>query len=219
MRRACAALLAGVVVGATPVAAEAQDGPAPMTSEAAIALLPDPERFDLAVEGEGLEPGAAQDIGQGIIDALGGSHFYGAAYAFLPDGSTELSLHVRSGHHSLDAAEEAALADCEAAGGDATSRCRAIARIVPAAGQAAEGPSLSHDAAYGLRGSAERMGGPVALARSRATPAWAMWSGQGATRSALDECAEKVRAEGFEPDCEIVVEDPGTAGASGTRRP
>lgn len=51
------------------------------------------------------------------------------------------------------------------------------------------------------------MDGPIFLARSRETPAWALWSGANVRQSALDECNERAAAAGGAADCDIVIAD------------
>lgn len=190
-----------------PLAASAQDDAAPvaMTTEAALAALPDPERYALVIRNDGLKPEAVEAISAMVVDAIGNTHFFGAIQAFVPEGSTEFSIHVRSGLHSIEAAEAGARALCEAERAAGDSPCYPIGQILPEGGQ--DAPSLSHDAIYAFAQSAPQMEGPKVVARSRATAAWAMWSGKDVRQSALDECDAAVEAQGLAPDCEIVVDD------------
>lgn len=216
------ALMLGLSIAATVLAehAQAQDEPAetgipaesagaamPLTTSAALAALPEAEGYTLLITDPGLSPQQREDLGAILVDVIGEAHFFGAIYAYLPDGSTELSLHVRRGLHSLEAAEASALADCEAERRENDSPCRATGEIIPEAWDPAGPLHLSHEAIYGFRQTAGQMEGPKVVARSRNTTSWSMWAGPDVRQQALDECNEAVVAGGFVADCEVVIED------------
>lgn len=201
-----AGLLAASIM---PLPAAAQDAPATavITSDEAKAALPDAEGYRLEIENDGLNAQQRQDLGTMLIDTIGDAHFFGAIYAFLPEGSRQLSIHLRRQLHSMEAAEKSALADCDAERSEGDSECYRIGRIVPENWSDDDGSLLSHEATFAFSQNADALEGPKIVARSRNTTAWAMWSGENVRQRALDECNEAVEAGGFEPDCEIVIDD------------
>lgn len=178
-----------------------------MTSESALAAMPDPQGYTIIVVNDGLQPEHVQSIIQIVRDIIGETHFFGAVYAYLPEGSTELSMRVQAGLHSLDAAERMALENCEAERVTEDSPCRLLATILPPEWIAATGMSLSSDAAYAFTQMAPQMEKPLFLARSRNTGRFTMWSGENSRQSALDECNKLVEEDGREPDCDVVIDD------------
>lgn len=202
----CVGLLAASIM---PLPAAAQEGSssAVITSEEAKAALPDAERYRLEIDNDGLDAKQRQDLGAMLIDTIGDAHFFGAIYAFLPEGSNQLSIHLRLQLHSLDAAERSALADCEAERSEDDSECYRIGRIIPEDWDEDDGSLLSHEATFAFSQNVDALEGSKIVARSRNTTAWAMWSGENVRQRALDECNEAVEAGGFEPDCEIIIDD------------
>jgi hypothetical protein len=196
----------GLAVSVSAVSAQSPVSEATLTTEQTLALLPDPERYRLVILDEGLTPQAVQDIGTMIIDGIGEDHFFGAVAAHVPEDSQQLAIRVRAKLHSLEAAERAALSDCEEERSEGASDCRLIGQIVPEEWDE-DTPQLSHDVMYALDQGADKMDGPIVVARSRNTAAWAIWSGDDTRQSALDECNEAASATGAEPDCDIVVDD------------
>lgn len=196
----------GLAVSVSAVSAQSPVSEATLTTEQTLALLPDPERYRLVILDEGLTPQAVQDIGTMIIDGIGEDHFFGAVAAHVPEDSQQLAIRVRAKLHSLEAAERAALSDCEEERTEGASDCRLIGQIVPEEWDE-DTPQLSHDVMYALDQGADKMDGPIFVARSRNTTAWAIWSGDDTRQSALDECNEAAIATGAEPDCDIVVDD------------
>lgn len=205
-----AALGLGIIAATTslPWHAMAQtESPPAMTSEDALAAMPDSQSYLLLVLNDGLPPEAVAIIRQMLVDIIGETHFFGSVYAYLPDGSTELSMRIRSGLHSLEAAERLALEDCEAERDAEDSPCRLLATVLPEEWNAATDLSLSSDAAYAFTQGAAEMEKPLFLARSRDTARFTVWSGDAARQSALNECNDLVEAADQEPDCEIVIDD------------
>lgn len=196
----------GMAISISSVAAQSSGSEATPTTEQTLALLPDPERYRLVILDEGLTPQAVQDIGTMIIDGIGEDHFFGAVAAHVPANSQQLAIRARAKLHSLEAAERAAMSDCEEERSDGASDCRLIGQIVPEEWDE-DTPQLSHDVMYALEQGANEMDGPIFVARSRNTAAWAIWSGDDTRQSALDECNQTARAAGAEPDCDIVVDD------------
>ena len=204
----CAVASVGWGAAMVPSAASAQspEPEASLTTEQTLDLLSDPERYRLVILDEGLTPQAVHDIGTMTIEAIGEDHFFGAIAAHVPANSQQLAIRIRAKLHSLEAAERAAMSDCEEERTDDASTCRLIGQIVPEVWDA-DTPNLSHDVMYALAQGADEMDGPIFVARSRDTAAWAMWSGDDTRQSALDECNDTVRDTGVDPDCDIVVDD------------
>ena len=201
-------LMAAAGSSLSPAAvAQTIEVPRVMTSEDALAAMPDPQGYTLIVMDDGLQPEAVQVIMQTIRNLIGETHFFGAVYAYLPEGSTELSMRILSGLHSPEAADRGALEDCEEERGAQDSPCRLLATILPPEWIAATDMSLSSDAAYAFKQMAPQMEKPLFLARSRDSGRFTMWSGKNSRQSALDECNELVEADGREPDCDVVVDD------------
>ncbi|WP_156118000.1 hypothetical protein [Paracoccus sp. PAMC 22219] len=196
----------GLAVSVSAVSAQSPGPEAPLTTEQTLALLPDPERYRLVILDDGLTPQAVQDIGTMIIDGIGEDHFFGAIAAHVPANSQQLAVSVRAKFHSLEAAERAALSDCEEERTEEASDCRLIGQIEPEEWDE-DTPQLSHDVMCALDQGAGEMDGPIFVARSRNTAALAIWSGDDTRQSALDECNDAASATGAEPDCDIVVDD------------
>lgn len=199
--------LAATMAGPLTVLAQTEPSTAVLTAEAAIASLPDPERYRLELSNDGLNTQQRQDLGSMLIDTIGGEHYFGAIYAFLPRGSAQLSIHLRRKLHTLEAAERFALDDCEAERRDGDAACTLIGRIVPEDWEAGDTSLLSHEAVFAFMRNVDGLKGSKVVARSRNTTAFAIWSSEGVRQKALDECNDSVRAGGFEPDCDVVIDD------------
>lgn len=198
--RSAGLALTALLALATPVAAQT------MSSNDALDALPDPEAYQLVISNDGLQPEEVNNLSAMLVDTMGENHFYGAIYAFLPENSQQLSIHLRTKLHTLEAAERSALSDCEAERNPGDSECRLLGQVLPK--EDVEGaPELSHEAMYAFVQSAPQMDGPIVVARSQNTTAWSMWSGEDTRQSALDECNDAVEAGGFEPDCDIIIDD------------
>lgn len=204
--RLAGGLACGFGVCVSAVSAQSLEAGVPLTTAETLALLPDPERYRLVIMNEGLTPDAVQEIGAMIIDGIGEDHFFGAVAAHVPESSQQLVIRVRAKLHSLEAAERAALGDCDEERTSGASPCRIIGQIVPEEWDE-ETPKLSHDVMYALDQLAGDVDGPIFVARSRNTAAWAIWSGDDTRQPALDECNDVASATGAEPDCDIVVDD------------
>ena len=209
LKASLSGVLGVVVVLSSPASAQTTRSVTVMSTEEALASLPDPETYQIFVVNEGLQPKAVRAIRDLIQKTIGQDHFFGAAYAHLPEGTTQLAIRIRSGLHSLETAERLALRDCEGERGAEDAPCRLLAQIVPEAGwTAGRFPTLSSEATYVFTQKGAELPQPRFVARSRETQAWAVWGGgEHRRQSALDECNEKAAAAGSEPDCEIVIDD------------
>ena len=190
-----------------PAMAQTTEAADARSSEDALAAMPDPQGYTLAIMDDGLQPEAVQIIMKTIRDLIGETHFFGAVYAYLPEGSTEISMRILSGLHSPEAADRGALEDCEEERSPQDSPCRLLATIYPSEWIAATDMALSSDAAYAFTQMAPQMDKPLFLAQSRNSGRFAIWSGEKARQSALDECNELVEKDGGEADCDLVIDD------------
>lgn len=200
-----AALLAGWVVLAPGVAAAEE----PVSVAAARQALPDPRRYNIQLRLPGASRAAVETIRRTAARGLGGNHFYGAIAAQPRKGSGELRVHVRGGLHSLAAAERSVMRLCESEARPGDPPCRVVGRVLPVGWQEGRTPELSAPAVAGFGVALANVGRPPVVARSAGTTGWAIWGGPNARQSALEECNGKVRAGGFEPDCALVIADPG----------
>lgn len=162
------------------------------------------------------EPGKSQVIlssrldgqGQAMVRAmvplmeqqLGRRLDYFGAIAMSPDeGFQSEASQSALNHHSIAAAERAALAACNANRASGARACIVAARIVPV-GYAERPLTLSSSATRALRDTYTRARGPKALAVSGSTGAFAV----GAPGDAVATCRAGARGAN---DCTIVVRD------------
>ena len=127
---------------------------------------------------------------------------YYAALAFAPDAGIMAEPTVMaSNYHSIEAAREAALRDCNARrrGG---ARC-AIAMEVRPAGWEPRDLTLSADATTAFNDSYRRERGTRAFAVSASTGQWGIAIGEGAADAAVTACAGEANVS----DCAVVIED------------
>lgn len=189
--------------------------------EAVRDRLADPERFTVSVDDTGLTDEMVRGIADVISNAIDQEHYYGAAAAYLPDDSNALSFRIYGNHHTLEAAEAKALADCNDERDENDSPCRIIARILPeqAAGggpEPAEGyPPFSVELTAALVVAAERLDGEfadraVAIATSESGASWGLAIGDEDDTEirggALETCNEEEVEAGGTADCRIVAE-------------
>lgn len=126
--------------------------------------------------------------------------FYGTI-AYAPDeGLVSEALQGAFNHHSVAAADAAALAACTAAKTTSGLPCQVAARILPP-GYTERELSLSHDATQAFFGQYLSSRGKKVFAVSRTTGAWAMGPSDA---GALAACARDARGVN---DCEIIVRD------------
>jgi hypothetical protein len=199
------ALLAGWTALA-PGAAAAEE---PVSVAAARQALPDPRRYNIVLRLPGAPPQALETIRRATVRGLGTNHFYGAVAAQRREDGGGVRVHVRGGLHSVAAAERSAMRLCESEAEPGDPPCRIVGRVLPAGWQEGRTLELSAPAVAGFGVALARIGEPPVVARSAGTTGWAIWGGPNARRAALDECNGKVQAGGFEPDCALVIADPG----------
>ena len=128
-----------------------------------------------------------------------GQPYYGAI-AFSPDEGIMVEATVAAvNHHSIEAAEAAALRDCDAKRKGAEP-C-AVAVVLRPDGWEARPLQLSQAATEALRKDYGRKG-PRALAVSALTGAYGIGAGEGAAETAVAACAKAGAV-----DCAVVVAD------------
>lgn len=165
----------------------------PVTGEAAGKLL-----FPAKpVAVEMLPQEVLSDSDAAALKMVGGGQPYYGAIAISPSEGMMVEATVAAvNHHSLEAADAAALKGCEDKRKGAKP-CIVVAHITPE-GWAARDLQLSADAtaAFG-----EHYAAPGALAVSPSTGNFGMAKGEGAGDAAVAACAEKAKAR----DCAVVI--------------
>jgi len=144
-------------------------------------------------------PKLAADQAALLATVASGQPYYGAI-AFSPDEGIMVEATVAAvNHHSVEAAEAAALRDCDAKRkGD--EGC-AVAVVLRPDGWEARPFQLSHAATEALRKEYGRTGSR-AMAVSDATGAYGLGAGEGAAEVAVIACATAGAT-----DCNVVVAD------------
>jgi hypothetical protein len=144
-------------------------------------------------------PKLPEDQAKLLSTVASGQPYYGAI-AFSPDEGIMVEATVAAvNHHSVEAAEAAALRDCDAKR-KGKEGC-AIAVVLRPEGWEARPFQLSQAASEALRKEYGRSG-PRAMAVSAATGSFGLGAGEGAAETAVIACA----AAGA-TDCAVVVAD------------
>jgi hypothetical protein len=126
--------------------------------------------------------------------------FYGAL-AYAPDeGLVSEALQGAFNFHTVEAADQAAIAACMTSKRATSGECRLAARILPP-GYQKRAVSLSHDATRVFFDRYIFLRGAKFFAVSRATGAWAMAPTESA---ALAACAQDAKGAN---DCAVIIED------------
>lgn len=126
--------------------------------------------------------------------------YYGAIAASPDGGLAHKATVATSNHHTIDAAELAALSECDTLC-SGTEKCVVVAHITPKK-FTAQSFQLSASATAAFKKTYMRGRGPKALAISPSQGGYAVSKGEGAVEAAIDTCA----ADGA-TDCQIVVQD------------
>ena len=142
-----------------------------MTTTEAKATLPDPTRFRLTINVDGLSPEDQEALGQMVLDSINIRHFYGSVVAFVPEGWDQLSISTSVNLHAPETALAVAMGQCEAGGSPGDSECREIGQIMPEDGEATM-PTLSADAAAAFLQLVDEAPEPVVVVRSAAITGW-----------------------------------------------
>lgn len=131
--------------------------------------------------------------------------FYYGATALAPDeGFMSNTNQIAANHHSLAAAEAAALAACNAARQSSTP-CIVVGHILPRRYEPGRAIQLGQAATADFRRSYRRGRGPKAFAISPSTGQWGIGKGNGAAEAALSACANQ--RQGGATDCNIIIKD------------
>ncbi|WP_145953376.1 5-aminolevulic acid synthase [Oceaniglobus indicus] len=149
-------------------------------------------------------PGLSDTVKAAIGEQFRGQKYYGA-FAVSLTGSKIAGAQASANHHSIGAAEQAALAACNASRTAGAAECRIAAHILPP-GYEARALTLSADATAGFNNSYVGAGSPKALAISPSTGEWSIAKGQGAGAAATTSCSGAARSQGAS-DCRVVVGD------------
>lgn len=132
---------------------------------------------------------------------------YHGSIAYSPsEGLTSESLQGAFNFHSVQAADRAALAACNAARKRGSARCQVAAQVLPQ-GYRPGGPQLSYDATAAFRSTYRSIPGEKALAVSERTGAWRIARGGNAAAAAVAACNQVARDRGGRADCVAVVAD------------
>ena len=144
-------------------------------------------------------PKLPEDQAKLLSTVASGQPYYGAI-AFSPDEGIMVEATVAAvNHHSVEAAEAAALRDCNARR-KGKEPC-AVAVVLRPDGWAARALQMSQAATEALRKDYGRTG-PRALAVSPSTGAFGLGAGEGAAEAAVIACATAGAT-----DCAVVVAD------------
>ena len=137
-----------------------------------------------------------------LIEEVAGQQIYYAAVAVSPDdGVLSTATLAAANHHSIGAAEAAALDACNRMReGDA--ECMIVARVRPR-GWDERQLQLSFQASDAFRQEYRRGRGPKAFAISPSTGRWAIVKGDNANVLAVEEC----NAQAERADCTVAVAD------------
>lgn len=187
---ACLAMVATLTCAGLPAMAEGVTG-----KEARKALFP-----PVTAEVEILPAAGLPEAEAAALVLVGQGQPYYGAIAISPDeGLMSEATVAAANYHDTDAAQTAALADC-----NARKKGKAdciIAALIRPKGWSDKGFALSSDATADFKGYAGKGG---ALAVSRVTGSWGMAEGDGAAEAAVAACqARNPKAE----DCTTVVQD------------
>ena len=126
--------------------------------------------------------------------------YYGAIAASPKHGLAHKATVASSNHHSVEAADRAAINQCNSLRGGG-AKCVVVAHILPR--KFAEHPfQLSASATAAFKKTYMRGGGAKALAISPSLGSYAVSKGEGAGDKAVAACA----ADGAR-DCEVVIQD------------
>ena len=189
---ALALCLFSTLVPAVPAAAD------PVDTDTARAQLFRADRVEVARYDT---PGLSDDE-VATLTTIAQQQKYYAALAFAPDAGIMAEPTVLAANfHSIDAAREAALRDCNArrSGG---ARCTIALEVRPA-GWEPRDLSLSADATQAFNDSYRRAQGERAFAASASTGQFGVARGDGAADLAVSACAGETNVS----DCAVVIAD------------
>ncbi|WP_428539374.1 5-aminolevulic acid synthase [Profundibacter sp.] len=130
--------------------------------------------------------------------------YYGAVAASPKQGLAHKSISAVANHHSIKAAEAAAIKECNALRGGGP-KCLMVAYVVPR--KFSEQPlQLSASATTAFRKTYLKGRGAKAMAISPTTGDYAIAKGDGAAEAAVAAC-NKAASEKGATDCRVVIQD------------
>ncbi|WP_457645772.1 5-aminolevulic acid synthase [Profundibacter sp.] len=130
--------------------------------------------------------------------------YYGAVAASPKQGLAHKATVATANHHSIKAAEAAAIKECNALRGGGP-KCLMVAYVVPR--KFSEQPlQLSASATTAFKRTYLKGSGAKAMAVSPATGDYAIAKGEGAAETALATCNKAVSEKGA-TDCRVVIQD------------
>ncbi len=130
--------------------------------------------------------------------------YYGAVAASPKQGLAHKATVATANHHSIKAAEAAAIKECNALRGGGP-KCLMVAYVVPR--KFSEQPlQLSASATTAFKRTYLKGRGAKAMAVSAATGDYAIAKGEGAAETALAAC-NKAASEKGATDCRVVIQD------------
>ncbi len=163
-------------------------------------------------------PDEARDFLRQVLDLSASQNnpvpYYGAL-AFVPDAGLSRDdllaamaegnehLQAAGGYHAPQAAEDAALAACEAKKSEGAGPCAVGLWVLPRR-YAPRDLTLSQPATRDFRQNWRGGASPKALAASPTTGVWAIAKGEGAHQAAIDACNGKVAAPS-PSDCDLKI--------------
>ncbi|MCC5971535.1 MAG: 5-aminolevulic acid synthase [Pararhodobacter sp.] len=174
----------------------------PVSGSDARGQLFHPERVEVVrYDAQGLSDQEVQ-----ILASVAQGQKYYAAVAFAPaDGLMSEATVMAANHHTVAAAREAAMAECETRR-SAAGNCVIVMEVRPASWEARD-LQLSADATEAV-GNDYPARGPAAFAASASTGLWGLGVGEGAGERALAACATGNEASETEAaDCAVVIAD------------
>lgn len=146
------------------------------------------------------EAGLPEDQAAALVMVGGGQPYYGAIAISPDEGLMSEATVAAANHHTVEAAEVAARAACDAKKTGATP-C-VVAALIRPLGWEVRPVMLSADATAGVQKDYPAKGG--ALAVSPSTGAWSIAEGEGAVDTAVGACNVKA---GAVADCVLAVQD------------
>lgn len=138
----------------------------------------------------------------GLLGKQKQDKYYGAIAIAPDEGLASVASVALMNYHSVEAASDAALRECNAKKQVGGRACVVVAEIRPE-GWEPRALQLSADATDDLRKSYRKGKGPKALALSPSTGVWAIARGEGAAAAAIQDCKAQARVD----DCQVAVAD------------
>ncbi|WP_102224671.1 5-aminolevulic acid synthase [Acidimangrovimonas sediminis] len=140
-----------------------------------------------------------------VLRTVGASQKYYGAIAVSPgDGLLNEATVAAANYHSIEPAERAALAACDARK-SAKARCVVAARILPKGYRPGRALQLSADATQVFDEKYLSARAPKALAISRSSGLFGLGLGAGAEKKAVQACRAKAQQGQNAADCAVII--------------